>query len=259
MASESGRRLDAVELIQKVRALTDPGLREAVLESLLRDANVAELALALDGVCLRCEQADPAAREVVQALCVVLSKPLESSVLARLREEAVGGGLPALERLLRLPSVPPPDDDDGRVPDYGAGRPLTLGERKALARRPDRFALERLARDPHPAVIERLLANPKLTEDDVLRMASRRPSTPAVLLSIARSARFVRSARIRLALVLNPQTPAEVAGPLVALLTRPELSLVLRSPSVARELRVLCSERLARRPPTSSDGGGPLQ
>ena len=38
-------------------------------------------------------------------------------------------------------------------------RPLTLGERKSLARQPSRAALARLLRDPHPAVVELLLDN----------------------------------------------------------------------------------------------------
>ena len=67
------------------------------------------------------------------------------------------------------------------IPDYGRGRPLTLGERKSLARRPDRAMLDRLLHDPHPDVIRRLLRNPRLTEDDVVRLAARRPGRPEVL------------------------------------------------------------------------------
>ena len=39
-------------------------------------------------------------------------------------------------------------------------RPLTLGERKALARKPDRRLIARAMRDPHPAVVAVLLSNP---------------------------------------------------------------------------------------------------
>jgi hypothetical protein len=143
--------------------------------------------------------------------------------------------------------VPQPEED--RVPDYGRGRPLSLGERKALARRTDRDTLARLLCDPHPDVIRRTLGNPKLTEDDVLRLAARRPCRPDVLLEITRATRWVHRARIRMALVLNPDTPLETTAPLVGLLMRHELRLVATSPAVAPAVRALCLEHLERRPP----------
>ena len=76
------------------------------------------------------------------------------------------------------------------MPDYGTGRTLTLGERKALARRPTRKAMEKLFADPHPVVIRTLLANPKVIEADVIRLAARRPNQPEVLAEIARSPRW---------------------------------------------------------------------
>ena len=57
-----------------------------------------------------------------------------------------------------------------------AGRPLTLGERKSLAKKPDRDLLERLLADPHPDFIRGVLRNPRLTEDDVVRFVARVPS-----------------------------------------------------------------------------------
>jgi hypothetical protein len=68
--------------------------------------------------------------------------------------------------------VAPPLKDDGpledkrRVPDFGRGRPLTLGERKSLARTHDRSLIQRVVRDPHPDVVRILLDNPSLTEED---------------------------------------------------------------------------------------------
>ena len=151
-------------------------------------------------------------------------------------------------------SVPSPDED--RVPDYGRGRPLTLGERKSLARRPDRDTLERLLRDPHPDVIRQLLANPRVTEEDVLSIAARRPCRPDVLTEIARAPRWAHRPRIRLALVLNPDTPLDVVSPITGLLLRHELSLVVTSTTVAPAVRALCLEHFERRPPADFDDGG---
>ncbi|HVH41803.1 MAG TPA: hypothetical protein VM925_05650, partial [Labilithrix sp.] len=232
-----------------------------------REGDVASLAACLDVVCARAQQAEPAAREALVALVDALQEPSLVALVRRLREEAAGVPLLALDRLLRQPSaIGPPRDalasvppkkawetepDEDRIPDYGRGRPLTLGERKALARRPDRAMTERLLRDPHPDVIRRLLSNPKITEDDVLSLAARRPCRPEVLVEIARTPRWTHRPRIRMALVLNPDTPMDVSAPLVGLLVRQELHLVATSTKVAPVLRALCLEHLERRPPSA--------
>ena len=212
----------------------------------------------LDILCARAEQAEPAAREALMALVDALQDPALASVVQRLREEAIGVPQLALERLVRQRvSSPPsaarirglPDPDENRIPDYGRGRPLTLGERKSLARRPDRAMTERLLRDPHPDVIRQLLVNPKVTEDDVLSLAARRPCRPDVLVQIARTPRWTHRPRIRVALILNPDTPFDVTALLVGLLVRQELRLVATSTTVAPALRALCLEHLERRPP----------
>src|SRR5690606_26608258 len=121
--------------------------------------------------------------------------------------------------------------------------------------KPDREMTERLLRDPHPDVIRQLLANPRLTEEDVLSLASRRPCRPDVLTQIARTPRWTHRPRIRMALVLNPDTPLDVTAPLVGLLVRQELRLVATSTTVAPALRALCLEHLERRPPSWLDDG----
>lgn len=245
--------------------MAEPNLRVAWLIALLRD-DASSLAPALDVLCARAEQAEPAAREVLVALVDALQDPVLAGAVQRLREEAVGVPHLALERLVRQPmslpllagrAVPEPEDD--RIPDYGRGRPLTLGERKSLARRPDRAMTERLLRDPHPDVIRQLLLNPKVIEDDVLSLAARRPCRPDVLVQIARSPRWAHRPRIRVALVLNPDTPLDVAAPLVGLLVRQELRLVATSTTVAPALRALCLEHLERRPPVAGGEDGVLQ
>jgi hypothetical protein len=245
-------------LVRTVCGVPELGLRIAYVADLLAraDDDVVELAVTLDALCARAEQADLAAREALIAVVGALQEPACAAVVQRLREEAAGVPHLALERLVRQPvvtgslaprDVPEPEDD--RVPDYGRGRPLSLGERKALARRPDRNMTERLLRDPHPDVIRQLLANPKVTEDDVLTLAARRPCRPDVLVEIARAPRWSARPRIRMALVLNPDTPLDVAAPIAGLLMRHELRLVATSTTVAPAVRALCLEHLERRPP----------
>jgi hypothetical protein len=198
---------------------------------------------------------------VLLAVVDALNAEGMDEVLQRLREEAAGESLLALERLIRPPvsalagqaksGSPPAGTPTSRanVPDDGKGRPLTLGERKSLARRPDRETMQRLLADPHPAVIHRLLRNPRVLEDDVVRLAARRPGRSDVLAEIARSTKWVHRPRVRMALVMNPATPLEMAARIVGLLLRPELQLVAGSPGVPAPVRAVCLEHLERRPP----------
>jgi hypothetical protein len=157
-----------------------------------------------------------------------------------------------LDRLLRKPVKPARSGGSERPvrpPDYGFGRPLTLGERKSLARKPDRALLERLVNDPHPDVIRRLLVNPRLTEDDVVRVAAKRPGRAEVLAAIARDPKWLHRPRIRLALLLNPDMPLDLAVPIAALLRRNELKLVAEYTYIHATLRTVCMEHYKRRVP----------
>lgn len=246
----------ATGMMRAVLSLPGGSLRAAYAASVARQSPPEELAEALDILCARAEQAEPDAREALVAVVDALNGEGMDGVVQALREEATGASLLALDRLIRHPVKGLREDGTlgqdlsrAKVPDDGKGRPLTLGERKSLARRPDRDTMQRLLADPHPDVIHRLLANPRVLEDDVVRLAAKRPGRADVLAEIARSTRWVHRPRVRMALVMNPATPAEIAARMVGLLLRPELTLVADSPAVPAAVRAICLEHLSRRPP----------
>jgi hypothetical protein len=232
----------------------DGGLRVAYLASEIEARSLPVAAEALDEVCGAAEQAEPDARVLLVTLVDLLASERGALLAERLREQTAQHSWLALARLLRRPATPSsrapaPAPAEARVPDYGTGRTLTLGERKALARRPTRKAMEKLLADPHPAVIRTLLQNPKVIEDDIVRLAARRPNDPAVLAAVAGSPRWAHRVKVRMAIVLNPDTPAAVAIPLLALLVRPELKLVEDTPGLTPALRAAAHDLLLRRPP----------
>jgi hypothetical protein len=249
----------AASLIRTLRALTGAELRAAYVADAMRTAKVGDFAPVLDELCARAEQAEEGACEALVAVVDAFNAPALGDVVQQLREQAAGDSLLALDRLLRRPtdspraSVHPASPDDERVPDYGKGRPLTLGERKALARRPDRDTMARLLLDPHPDVIRALLSSPRITEDDVVRLAAKRPCRGDVLGEIARSIRWAHRARVRLTLALNPDTPVEISIAFLALLVRQELELVASATHVAPAVRAACLAHLERRPPVERD------
>jgi hypothetical protein len=192
--------------------------------------------------------ADASARtDEAQGLLMVIGAALAPAEMTGLRDRlvAVAGasGLVEVEILLGRHGAARAagNDELERVPDFGAGRPLALGERKSLARRRDRQLLARVLRDPHPDVIRILLGNPALTEDDVIRLAARRPVRGEVLREIASSVRWIIRYGVRLAVLKNPYAPLEVVLPLVPLMTTSDLALIAESADLAPELREIAA------------------
>jgi hypothetical protein len=64
---------------------------------------------------------------------------------------------------------------------------------------------------------------------------------------------------VRMAIVLNPDTPPAVAVPLLALLVRPELRLVADTAGLAPTLRAAAHDLLLRRPPVRTPPKSGLQ
>lgn len=133
--------------------------------------------------------------------------------------------------------------DPERVPDFGLGRPVTLGERKTLARTTNRDLLLRVVKDPDPTVIEIILRNPHLTEPDVIRLCARRPVSGGVLVQVFRSLRWARQYSVRLAILKNPNCPRYLALQLVLHLRSQDAEMVGTSPDIDAEVRARCKGR----------------
>jgi len=136
------------------------------------------------------------------------------------------------------------DDERPLVP---TGRPLTLGERKSLARGHRRDVLLHLLRDPHPDVVTVLLENPHLTEADVLRIAARRPVLADTLEAVAASRRWRARQALRRAIVFNPYARLPLAARLMAMMSDRELEEAARDVSLADALQRHAADLLRRR------------
>jgi hypothetical protein len=126
-------------------------------------------------------------------------------------------------------------------------RDVPLGRRRSLARGRDPLLLEKLARDPDPVVIANLLANPRTSESDVVRIAALRPVAATSLEAIARAPRWCRQARVRAALAQNPHCPVDLALQQLCGLPRPELRAIADDPGLDPLLRAHAGHELARR------------
>jgi hypothetical protein len=247
----SQRALNTERLKRVLLAVPEIALRVDWLRDWLEHSTGLEVARVLNGLCQQSECSVTAAREAMLSCALLFVRLRDSPRLDQLREQANREHLLSLDRLLRRAPEPLPlevECSSPPVPDYGAGRELTVGERRSLARRSHRASLERLLYDPHPLVIRQLLGNPKLVEGDVMRLLTRRPVRPEIVTEIAHTTWFSRP-RLRMAVLLNPGSPPAIAVPLLSLCTRPELKEVLDSADVSKVLRATARELFQLRPP----------
>ncbi len=237
-------------LIQSVLSYSEVRLRRDWLLDYLRRLEVAESAALLDALCRSSERGEPEAREALAPWVAGLVAIHDSSWVTTLRLQVTEQHLPSLGRMLRqygrltsAPAAEPP------VPDYGSGRELTVGERRSLARQPNRRAFEKLLRDPHPLVLRNLLGNPRLTENDVLRLAARRPLQDTVIEELAKRPDWLLRPRVRMTILHNPYARSHVAMALIVLCKRDELLEIFENTSLHPALRHCARELLDRRPP----------
>jgi hypothetical protein len=254
--------------LSTIPGLADHELRVRFACGELYEREDRQLAESLDELCALSEQIDTTAQEVVTAFVPVIVDPDHVARLAEIRTKVVGLSLPAATRLLRSsnpaghqrpPRAMREDDAEQEAQaslTHGDGRPLSLGERRSLARRPSRSTLNKMLRDPHPMVLRILLGNPKVTEEDVVRIATRRPAVPSVLAEIAKT--WTRRPRVRMAVVLNPGAPPAVSVPLLALLAGHELRQVIRSTQLAPVVRATAAEIAQVRPPIGGPSAAPV-
>ena len=161
----------------------------------------------------------------------------------RLAREAQQPGVARLLMIVRPTRGPLEPDEVPLDPEFSR---LTLGDRKFMARGHDRNLLDRLLFDPEPSVIKNLLKNPHITEQDVIRLAARRPIPAAVLKQIQES-RWGERYRIRLSLVCNPYTPTEISVKLTGFLLKKELLMVSRDGNLHQLVRDEAQRLLEKR------------
>jgi len=207
---------------------------------------------AMAAILTRAHHVDDAdAIEMVETITHAVADPsLPYIVRQRLYEAAIEANLPAIARLFLVasPTAPVPPTLKKQLgperPLRPTDRPLTLGERKSLARTHRRDKLTLMVRDPHPAVVEILLSNPHVTESDIVKMAAARPAVPESLSKIAIHPRWSVRHAVKRALVLNPATPLADAIRIATTLKAAELTEIAGDASLPELLRQHAAEVL---------------
>jgi hypothetical protein len=246
----------AANWARMLSAVREPELQVGWIREQLERVGDARAADVLTVVLARTEQREEAYGRLLLRVSLALAGPEQAgrkraiACFAEARGQLglarfLGAGEPLVEERSELDD-PAADKAEGLDPALRRaiserGRPLSLGERKSLARRRDREFINRALRDSHPDVVRILLDNPALTELDVVRLCAQRPIRPDVVELVFRHPRWIVRYRVRAAMAFNPHTPASVTVQLLPHLTASDLRAVARSSELPERVRAACS------------------
>lgn len=229
------------DLARRLVALPHPDVRREALRAAMRAWDGEALAHWLGFLAIRRGHRDfrPLWLDTIVHLLT------DAEVLASGRAQEVTGRLGAHRLRVLMEFLTVGDTErvavEGVAPRY-ALEEVPLGTRKWRARGQHRETLRLLCADPDPSVLRILLANPRITEEEVLRIASRRPQVPQAFLEVLVSARFGVRESVQAALVLNPWCPVRVGLAVIPLLSRACLSDILRSSGLDSRIRRVAGE-----------------
>ncbi|MFH1807240.1 MAG: hypothetical protein ABIJ09_00745 [Pseudomonadota bacterium] len=244
-------RLALQELLTLLRALSEFTQRTAVLSEWMDRLGAERVVRVLGAALYAIGEGQGDARIAVDVFhAVMVGEQLSYEHRARLYEEAVTQGRIGVQRLVLAPPAQEIDTQGHDPKGSLAAKGQPLGMRTWLARRAGRDLIDRLLLDPDASVVANLLLNPMLTESDVLRIASRRPNRPDVLLELSQAPRWNRRYALRRALVFNPYTPVDLALRQVPFLTRADLLSVAGDAKLHQEVRDGARALAHKRPPT---------
>ena len=183
------------ELIRS--ALKNPQLSEAHLLALLKRQKLPEGVLR---AIHRAPQAGSRRIKIALAAHPATPAPLLTQLLAQLH-------LMELATLLRFPGASPDHKAAAQQAMLKRLPETELGTRVALARRGSAAVLEALLADGEPRLVDAVLANPELSESNLLAFLRSEAATAETISALARHPRWGLHPKLRLAALRNRKTP----------------------------------------------------
>ena len=137
-----------------------------------------------------------------------------------------------------------PEDAAVRESVWDRIRGLTRVEKLLLAAKADRIERTILAQDSDPQVLYSLLKNPRLTADEVIRIAKSPFLTFQTAESIVKSTQWFSNLEVRVALVHNAKTPPAFALRILPTLPESEVRNISRGAATSMALKVAALKKL---------------
>lgn len=162
---------------------------------------------------------------------------------------ALDGDAAALVEALRVAPEAPgaevvEEDDAAAGSVWDRLRGLSRMEKLLLAARADRIERAILAQDSDPQVLYTLLKNPRLTADEVIRIAKSPFLTFQTAETIVKSTQWFSNLEVRVALVHNAKTPPAFALRILQTLPESEVRNISRGAATSMALKVAALKKL---------------
>jgi hypothetical protein len=148
-----------------------------------------------------------------------------------------------LENLLqKQPEKAEPPERNQNVWDRVRGLPQA--EKLLLAMKAEQSERAVLVQDNDPRVLLSLLMNPRVTMDEVVRIAKSSFQTYQIAELITKSGQWMANLDVRLALIRNPKTPAPFALRILPTLPDSEVKMIARGETASAALTQAAQRRL---------------
>lgn len=165
-----------------------------------------------------------------------------------------------LESLLALPpaQIAPPqkpadeaaealkkEDHKGDAENiYKIVKDMTMGQKIKLALSGNKSARELLVKDSNKIISIAVLKNPRITEDEVLKVANTKGTPEDLLRQIARNREWVKSYSIKMGMISNPKTPLAISIKLMDSLFENDLQKIAKSKNIPSVLASTARRKL---------------
>lgn len=141
------------------------------------------------------------------------------------------------DEILSLLVAAPKEDVAKNISPWDRIRALSHPEKIVLASKADRQERAVLAQDNDAQILYYLIKNPRITTEEVLRIARLTTISAQVADLIAKTSQWSSNQEIRSALVNNPRTPTPLALKMLPTLPEPEIRQIAKSTAVSQALK----------------------
>ncbi|HDT11111.1 MAG TPA: hypothetical protein ENN58_00060 [bacterium] len=115
---------------------------------------------------------------------------------------------------------------------------MTIGEKVKLATTGNMEVRKLLIKDPRRIIATAVLANGKITDKEIIGIASDNAVSLDIITHIANTKSLSKSYRVKVALVMNPKTPLRIAMSLLDVLRMNDLKKVAKSRDIPNALKM---------------------
>lgn len=146
--------------------------------------------------------------------------------------------------LLAHPAAPAELDEKDQSTAWDRVRALSPTERRIYATKAERTERALLAQDNDPQVLYALLKNPRITVDEVVRVARSPFLSYQTVELMTKSSQWMANLDLRVTLIHNPKTPPTFSMRILPTLPESELRVIARGAATSMALKTAALKRL---------------